>query len=468
MTASSSNTGTSFQAYLQSRSMGRKFLIVIALALLMTIPAFFVGSLLTERTSRSEGVSREVSHDVGGPQTFLGPTLIIPYTIASAEPGSPVKKGTYFVFPTEGDAVLKTSTQERRRSLFKVPIFQAQVSFNAAFDLRGLSSAAPQGAAFDWPHAEVVLRVSDTRGALAEAEITANGKQYRVAPATDAQTLNLAHEGEPARNLQLLGANASSFALPDSQFRIASTLQFSGAQQAAVLAYAKSTRVAISGDWPNPGFDDNFLPVHRSISRRGFTAEWSVPFIARGMDALGQEDALAGLGDTAMAVSFVEVADPYQSVSRSLKYVLLFVGLVFLSYFSFEVTTGKLVHPAQYVLVGVAQLIFYLLLLSLSERIGLGMGFLLAGSATVALLSINAKWVFESAREGMRALALFSALYSLIYVLLRLEDEALLLGAGVSFIVVAAAMYLTRQVNWYASTEVPASPSPETGMRRPG
>src|SRR6202012_4812492 len=127
-----------------------------------------------------------------------------------------------------------------------------------------------------------------------------------------------------------------------------------------------------------------FLPMTRTVTSAGFHAEWSVPFIARGVRAEGTKGSITCLGATALGVSFVEVADPYQSVNRSLKYVLLFLGMIFLSYFVFEVTTGRRVHPAQYILVGIAQIIFYLLLLSLAERIGFDYGFLLAGIATVS------------------------------------------------------------------------------------
>ncbi len=142
-------------------------------------------------------------------------------------------------------------------------------------------------------------------------------------------------------------------------------------------------------------------------------------------------------------------------MNRSLKYILLFVGLVFLSYFVFEVTTGKRVHPAQYLLVGVAQIIFYLLLLSFAERMGFDFGFLMAGAATVALLSFNAGWIFSSRVQAFRACGVFSILYSLIYMLLRLEDNALLVGAIASFLAIAAAMYFTRKIEWYGSLEPP-------------
>ena len=149
--------------------------------------------------------------------------------------------------------------------------------------------------------------------------------------------------------------------------------------------------------------------------------------------------------------STIKLVDSYRSVTRSLKYVLLFLGLVFLTYFIFEATTGKRVHPAQYVLVGIAQTIFYLLLLSLSEKIGFDFAFLIAGIATVGLLSVNAEWVFSSRQQGIRALAVFTPLYTFIYVLLRLQDDALLVGSIASFLAVAAVMYVTRNIDWYSS-----------------
>jgi inner membrane protein len=207
----------------------------------------------------------------------------------------------------------------------------------------------------------------------------------------------------------------------------------------------------MQGDWRSPGFDGGFLPTSRTVYNNGFTADWQVPFIARGVRAEGMADSITGLDATALGVSFVEVADPYQSVNRSLKYALLFIGLIFLSYFVFEVSTGKRVHPAQYVLVGVAQIIFYLLLLSLAERVGFDWGFLMAGAATVTLLSANAGWIFASRVQGWRASAIFTSLYGLIYMLLRLEDNALLVGAIASFLAVAVAMYFTRGIDWYSS-----------------
>jgi inner membrane protein len=226
--------------------------------------------------------------------------------------------------------------------------------------------------------------------------------------------------------------------------------------------------VKLTGDWPSPGFNGGFSPIRRAVASNGFSAEWSVPFIARGPPAEGPSALLNGLGATAMGVSFIEPADPYQSVSRSLKYVPLFLGLIFVSYFIFEVTTGRRVNPAQYLLVGAAQLVFYLLLLSLAERIGFDLGFLLAGTATVLLLSINAQWVFGSRREGIRALTLFSGLYLFIYLSLRLQDNALLLGSIAGFAALAAAMYFTRDIDWYSCARQSSVDLRLTGQQNAG
>ncbi|MBS1801994.1 MAG: cell envelope integrity protein CreD [Acidobacteria bacterium] len=455
------NGGQMFQQQVQSRiksrSMGLKLFIVCGLALVMTIPAFFVDDLVDERTHRANDVVKEISSHVGGSQTFLGPTLAIPYSIPPSSPDGSRRHGVYLVFPAQASAAVKTQTAERRRSLFKVPVFQADLNFTASFDLNGVPASAGPNVEFDWSRAEFIVGVSDARGALTDGTLTVGGKTVTLAPADVSQSLSLGEDQAQKTNLSLFGARAIPVQ-PNTQFSATATLRFSGAQRIAVLAYGKSTQLSVQGDWANPSFDGGFLPVGRNVTPSGFTANWTVPFIARGVRAEGTSDSITGLESTALGVSFIEVADPYQSVTRSLKFILLFNGLIFLSYFVFEVTTNKRVHPAQYALVGVAQIIFYLLLLSLAERIGFDFGFLIAGSATVVLLSTNAGWIFASRVQAIRALSVFSVLYALIYMLLRLEDNALLVGAVASFAAVALAMYLTRSIDWYGSLPDPATP----------
>ncbi len=435
----------------RNRSMGLKLIAVCALAVLMMIPALFVSNLIYDRTNRATQVVREISAHAGGPQTFLGPTLAVPYRMVSASPNVPGSSGVYLIFPAQATADVRTCTTERHRSLFRVPVYQAEVNLQSNFDLKGASLAAPHGAGLDWSRAEIVVGVTDPRGALTDATLERDGAITTLTPSELSDRLSLSGNEGGNLKMALLGVRLPEGAQPPASFHVRSSLKFSGAERIAVLAYGKTTKMTARGDWRDPGFDGAIPPTTRTVTDKGFHAEWSVPFIARGVRAEGTSDSVGSLADTALGVSFIEVADAYQSVHRSIKYALLIVGLVFLSYFVFEVKSGTQVHPAQYILVGLAQIIFYLLLLSIAERIGFDWAFLAAAGATVILLSANAGWIFSGRRHAARALIVFTLLYVLIYLLLRLEDNALLVGALSSFIAIAAAMYLTRRLDWYGS-----------------
>jgi inner membrane protein len=444
------------------RSIGLKLLLVCVLAVAMSIPALFVFLLLNDRTNRAEQVAQEISAVVGGQQTFLGPVVAVPYAIPAADPKQPAQHDVFVIFPITGDAQVDASSEVRRRSLFKVPVYQADLAFKAHFDLAAAVAKAPAGAVLDWERAELVVAASDARGARSDIVLTAGGQTLSAAPAATFSQISLQGRDKDASpgGLTFFGASAPEALRPDAVFDATARMRFSGAQRLAVLAFAKTTTASARSDWPHPGFDGGFLPDpgRRTIGPKGFTAAWSVPFIARGVPAQGASETLGRLGQTALGVSFVEPANPYKSVARSLKYALMFVSLVFLAYFLFETMSGKRVHPAQYLLIGLAQVIFYLLLLSIAERIGFDGGFAVAATATVGLISAYAGWVFESRRQGVIALIAFSLLYTLIYVLMRLEDFALLVGAVTSFAAVAAVMYFTRRIDWYGSRDPAVAP----------
>ena len=447
---------------LPARSMGLKLLLVCGLALLMSIPALFVAGLLWERSHRAEQVTGEIGGLVGGPQTFLGPVLAVPWRAPAQSADAKDPTGVLIVFPKTGQADVATRTEVRRRSLFSVPVYTADLKFSGRFDLSNAAAAAPTGAVLDWSRAEFLLGASDARGARSAVRLSAAGRVLDLAPAATVPQVGLENhpkradgEPEPQDSLRLFGAPAAQFA-PDVQpapFDISGTMTFTGAQRVGVLAFARDTTVTIRGDWASPSFGGGFTPADRQVGSRGFQASWSVPYVARGVAEAGGQGLLAALGSTEMATAFVEPANPYQSVGRALKYALLFVGLVFMSYFLFETASGRRLHPAQYVLVGLAQIIFYLLLLSVAERIGFDRGFLIAAGATVLLISLYVRWIFGGIWRFVVALGLFSGLYALIYVLMRLEDYALLVGAVASFAAIALVMYFTRRIDWYGGRQ---------------
>lgn len=440
-------------------SMGMKLFVLTVLTLILSLFAIWINGLVEERTGRKGDVVKEISSSVGGAQTLLGPTLLIPYSIPAGEK-APEQHEVYFLSATDADATVKTQTQERRRSLFRVPVFQADAEMHATFDTSHVTANLPQNAQIAWRDAEIVVGMSDARGAQSDAVAEFDGAPHTLQPSRIWPRMSLSSE-QNAKSVALFGTGIGGATEHGAITPVTVKMKLSGAQHIALLAYGRSTRVTQVGDWPSPGFDGAFAPVSREVTPQGFRATWNIPFIARGVAAEGIAGNISGLDSTAMGVSLVEVADPYQSVTRALKYAPLFLGVIFLSYFVFEATTGRRVHVAQYVLVGVAQLIFYLLLLSFAEHIGFSGGFALGGGATVLLLAVNAGWIFESRIQALRALGVFGTLYSMIYLLLRLEDNALMVGAIGSFLTVAAAMYFTRNMDWFGKvkslgeTEIP-------------
>jgi inner membrane protein len=453
---------------------------VFGLAVLMAIPGLFVFSLVLDRQHRADQVTQEISSLVGGPQQLLGPMLIAPYS-APRPPANdsngvahpqPPETGWYVVSPEVGTTAVRLHVTPRRRSIFKAPVFDAQAEIDAHFAAPPASPNLPAGSSVDWQAARLVIGLSDLRGAKSDLGVLATpaGKSQLVFTPASEISLGSPAEGASAPSATAIPAKPGGYGLvsaPAGALTAAKggdvhvSLRFSGAERLSVLPFAKSTTLRVGGDWPAPSFDGGYLPDAPRLDKSGFAAAWSVPFIARGLSDHASSEALSldQLGAKDLGVSLVPSTNPYQTVMRSLKYAVMFVGLVFLTFFVFEALSGQRVHPAQYLLVGSVQMVFYLLLLSLSEYVGFDWGFAAAASASVLLMGLYAASAFRSRARGVQALAVFSIVYGLIYLLMRLQDFALLAGSIASFLGLAGAMYLTRNLDWYGGKTTPASPA---------
>lgn len=446
------------QPILDRRSLGLKFLLVCVLAVLMSIPAFGVFGLIMERTNRAESVVTEVGERLGGEQTIIGPILVAPYrapvqgTDTNGRPATLMTNGWYVVFAANGAANATLDTDIRQRGdLFKVRTYTADVAINAAFDLQGEPSAPPANAEIDWSKAVLLVGVSDPRGVMEAANVEIEGHgPIAFEPGSAYQNVftNLMGAGD-GRVMQWLVADVGAMARPGAQFPVATRLKVSGVESFSLTAFARNTDLRMSGDWPHVGYFGAYAAEANEEADDSFSAHWSIPLVRRNLADAGGADTLSGLANQAVTTRFVDPSNPYQAVTRSLKYALLFIGVVFLAYFLFEATSDTRVHPAQYVLVGLAQIIFYLLLLAVAERLGFDWAFLIAAAATVLLIGWYVGAVFKSARRQYAAIAAFSLLYALIYVLMSLEDFALLVGALAAFIAIAAVMWFTRNLDWY-------------------
>ncbi|MEL7128532.1 MAG: cell envelope integrity protein CreD [Pseudomonadota bacterium] len=441
------------------RSTGLKLLLVCGLALLMAIPALFVYGVVHERSEGAKMALREVASKVGGEQSVLGPVLALPYSYTpDAEKPSEVFYGVALAYAETGTARSIVEVEERKRSIHLVPVYTADIVFDAVFDPAALRQAVPNGATPIWNDARLYTGLSDARGLKDAIELQVNGIDVPLEPASYQWNGDGGYHPVPASSLSLAAANIAGLETADDPLKVNVHMLISGAERLGFGPFAKDTEIEMESNWLSPSFTGGTLPDTHTVgdTEDGFSATWRVPYLARGTPGAGPRlslDEVTAYNRRDMATRFIHEANPYQSVQRALKYAAMFVGFVFLSYFLFEVTSGLRAHPAQYVLVGLAQSIFYLLLLALSERIAFGLAFLVAATMTVTLTSAYATSVFRSRKYGLRAFAILSAIYGLIYMLMRAEGNALIAGAFASFAAIALTMWLTRNVDWYGDRD---------------
>ena len=453
----------SLDAILPQRSAGLKLLLVCFLALVMAIPALSVYGVVHERTTGEERARADVSARVGGRQAVLGPILALPYTRApDATRPEKISYGVAVAFAETGEADAVVNVEERRRGIYIVPVFAAEISFSATFRPETLKDALPADATPIWSEARVFLGVSDNRGVNASYDVTANGRKISVEPASYIQATSPDQLLAPKAGVALAGGAVKGLQSMTEPLSIHAKMSVSGAERFAIAPFAKDTKVAMVSNWETPSFTGGFLPKAHNVHEEnvnGFEASWHVPYLARGVAGAAARIDLADLTHADLrdiAVRFLRPVSPYQSVERALKYAAMFIGFVFLAYFLFEIIANISAHPAQYVLVGLAQTIFYLLLLAFAERIGFDFAFLIAATMTVALTSWYAASVFRSRLFGVRAFLVSGSIYGLVYTLMRAQENAMLAGALASFAAIAVTMYLTRNIDWYGARRAAA------------
>lgn len=452
-------------------SLGLKLLLVCLLVLAMGIPLLIVGGLVSERETRARQVTSEIGSSAGGSQAVGGPMLLVPYqrTVEFTDDQGRVQRrtdrGSYVVFADTGTADTTLTVTERSLGIYRAAIYNAVTEFDARFAPASAVEGVDPSYRFDWSQARVVMFVSDSRSIRNAAELRfPDGTTETFEPISDLSLVPPQPNIEYSRpdvastpnyvlptNLQAFAAPAR-FADAPRDFAVETRLELSGAQRFAIAAFAQDTTATIRGDRRDVRAEGYFQSSEAlEASAEGFVVSWRVPFVARGMEKAADLNSF-NLGAAAgrdMAVSFVASDDIYTGVMRAVRYGIMFIGIVFLATLIFEAVSGRKAHPAQYILVGLAQCVFYLLLLSMTEIIGFTAAFGIAAAATVALLGFYAGASFGSSAVGFRALAGLAGLYGAMYVLMTLEDFALLAGSVVAFAVIAATMIATRRIDWY-------------------
>jgi inner membrane protein len=422
----------------KNRLMIKGFLIGF-LILIMLIPAALIGELVRERHERQEQVVQEVSSKWADGQTVTGPVLIIPYhyTYKGADDKIVTLRKTAHFLP-EALRINGTVLPElRQRSLYQVTLYRSHLRLEGAFSPLPLAALGIDPQTVIWSEARLLLGINDARGLEEEVSVQWNDTLLKLDAGMPEN--GALHQGLSSP-VALNGAAGASFSVD---------LRLRGSENLYFTPVGKSTEVSLQSSWQHPAFDGKYLPDNTAdITEKGFNAHWKILAVSRAYPQAWKENEV-DLQAASFGVRLIQPADGYVKTERSVKYAILFIALTFIVFFFLEILQKRQVHPLQYLLVGFALCVFYTLLLSISEYTGFNTAYAIAAAATVSLIGLYVWGLFHSARTALGFTTALAGLYGYIYILIQLEDYALLFGSIGLFVILAILMYFSRKIDWY-------------------
>jgi len=436
------------------RSPAFKFFLILLLIIVLIIPLLLVYELISEREGRAQGVRREVGQLWGPPQQMLGPFLVVPYTVrVEAVQGDKrveqIQERRAVFTPEALEVAGRADAKTLRRSIFEVPVYTARLKLSGRFGIPSIGDVSADVVAVRWRDATFVLGLSGVSGLKESATLKiAGANEISFAPSVGFPSTHLS-----GIHAKLAGAGSTTPAdteQPPQPFAFTVDLAFNGSVSLTIAPVARETRVSLSSNWPHPSFSGAFLPDDRQVTTAGFTAAWKVPHLARSVpDAWSLIDAgLERLQPYSFGVAMIDPVDFYSLVNRAAKYGIMFVALAFMAVFCLELISRRHVHPVQYLFTGISLVFFYVLLLSLAEHLGFTQAYLAASIATGAMLAVYVGAAMASVVSGVVMLMVFATTYVILYLILQLEDYALLAGAVLGFLALAIVMFVTLRVDW--------------------
>jgi inner membrane protein len=435
---------------LPPRTGGSAVLKVVAIGVLgacLMIPLTLVWMLVAERSNRRDQVVTETVSSIGKAQTVGGVVLDLPYDVLERQSNGTTLTVTRhaYVHPERLGIDASLTPEVRHRTHYSVTVYRTTVRLKGMLAPPDLARLGVDPIAVHWDKASTTIEITDLRGTVAVSPLTFGDRTVALEP--QAETGSVFNTG--VRGLTPLAADTTA-AVP---FEV--TLTLAGSEALRFVPTGKATDVKLSAPWPSPGFSGAFLPTSQAIDAAGFRAGWQVSYLARTFPHtwLGNPIERAALTvqrqNSTFGVSLAQGVDHYQKTERALKYGLLFVLLTFTVFLLWELLCNLRLHPIQYLLIGAALVVFYLLLLSLAEHMRFAVAYSVAATATIVLVAAYAASVLAAGVRGALAIGTWlSALYGVLFVLLQLEDVALLVGSVFVFLMLALVMYLTRRIDW--------------------
>jgi len=420
--------------------------------LLLLIPLFMVSNLVSERESYRNDVENTLRQSTSGPQKLVGPLIAIPvtevfYNLEKDEKVEYKKSYMHFVLPESLLVEGNQHVESRSIGIYDGQIWNTDLKIKAQFSTEKMSQLKGETLTLGQPF--IVVGVGDARGIGTVNVSKINGETLSVEPGTAVSgTLSGIH------------IPLTDKALENKTFAFEMSLNLAGTGSFAVAPVGRNSEMTLNSNWPHPGFMGNYLPVKHQIGKSGFQANWQSSWFANNMQSwLSDGKTPEWSTIPAFSVTVATPADQYQLTDRAIKYAILLIALTFMAFFVFETLTGLRLHPMQYLLVGLSLVLFYLVLLALSEHAGFTPAWIVASLVAALMNGMYLQAVLKSwKRSGVFVLALLG-LDVVMWFLLRSEDSALLLGSAVLALALFAVMYLTRHLDWYALSQ-PKRPSP--------
>ncbi|WP_413595581.1 cell envelope integrity protein CreD [Citrobacter youngae] len=418
--------------------------------LLLLIPLTMVRQIIVERSDYRDDVEDAIRQSTSGPQKMVGPLIAVPVTelYTSLEEGKEVqRKRSYIHFWLPESLVVEgnQNVEARKIGIYEGQVWHNDVSVKAEFNAERLSELNHPNITIGKPF--VVVGVGDARGIGVVKVSQINGTSLAVEPGT----------GLDGR------AQGIHIPLPDAgwaekNLSVVLSLNLSGTGDFSVVPVGRNSEMTVTSNWPHPNFLGDFLPAKREISESGFKAQWQSSWFANNLGERFDDEKIGWQGMPAFSVAVATPADQYQLTDRATKYAILLITLTFMSFFVLESMTSLRLHPMQYLLVGLSLVMFYLLLLALSEHVGFTAAWIVASLVGALMNGVYLQAILQGWRNSLFFTAALLGLDGVMWVLLRSQDSSLLLGTGVLLLALCGGMFLTRHLDWHAL----AQPKPKT------
>ena len=437
-------------------SISLKLLVIGIFVLILLIPSEMVQSLIREReTTRNEAIS-EIWQSWGDRQTLAGPVVSVPVVTNKSLPNGTVESTTRFLhfmpenLSVSGDLIPVV----RRRSIYEVVLYSASLAVNGSFKPLVPKGLNVQATDIKWDKAYVTFGISDMKGVKENIDIAWNDAVFRMQP------------GVPVHDIIRGGVSYPLAINPAIDNKFSFKLQLNGSRLLSFLPFASEMNVNLTSPWANPSFEGAFIPADKSVTKGGFTAKWKIIELNRNYGQFGLDNFITNNNDDEMpsrmfdndriapdnavgafGVNLIMPVDQYQRTTRAAKYGVLFVILTFVTFFFFELLRKKYVHPLQYLIVGFAIMLFYLLLLSLAEYLLFDLAYAISAVVVTLMVMLYAGAIFANRKYGIIVGLILFMLYAYFYTLLQLQLYSLLFGSIGMAVMLSVIMILTRNLH---------------------